>query len=204
MIARVPRALPRSFYDRPTLTVARELLGCVLVCRSRGRIVSGYITETEAYIGHDDPASHASRGMTPRTALMFDEPGFAYVYFVYGMYWCLNVVTEAKGFPAAVLIRGVWPKQGTAVMARRRFGAAKVTILQSKNIANGPGKLCNAFGIDGGYNGTDLSGHKLFITKGMQMSDALVKVSGRVGIKAATEYPWRFHIEDAAAVFEKR
>ena len=204
MISMVRNALPRSFYARPTLAVARDLLGCVLVRRVRGRIVSGYITETEAYIGHDDPASHAARGMTPRNAIMFDDPGFAYVYFVYGMYWCLNAVTEGRGIPAAVLIRGVWPKDGAASMARRRFGTTQLTAQQKKNIANGPGKLCSAFGIDRAANGADLCGHNLFIVRGVDVKDAQVQTSGRIGIRVATEYPWRFHVDDAAQVFGDR
>lgn len=195
------QALPRRFYERPTLAVARELLGCVLVRRYRGQILSGYITETEAYIGKEDPASHAFRGMTPRTAVMFGEAGHVYVYFVYGMYWCMNVVTESKGVAAAVLLRGLWPKEGAQSMARRRFGTITLTQAQKKNLANGPGKLCTALAIDKTLNGVDFLDSKLAIIPGKKIPESAVQTSGRIGIRAATDYPWRFYIAEPEKFF---
>lgn len=136
------KILPRSFYTRSTLTVARQLLGKILCRRIGKKILRGRIIEVEAYVGPDDKASHASRGMTKRNAPMFGAPGYAYVYLIYGMYWCLNVVTERHGYPAAVLIRAV---------AGEKKGVTKT---------DGPGKLCRAFAITGAQNGIDITKRK--------------------------------------------
>jgi DNA-3-methyladenine glycosylase len=159
--------LKRSFFARPTLEVARELLGKKLVFGLR----SVLIMETEAYIGRDDPACHAARGQTPRNAVMFGQPGVAYVYFIYGMYYCLNLVTEKKGFPAAVLIRG---------------GLDPVTKIHY----NGPGKLCRFLKITKAQNGTNVCRDKNFFLEetGIQWSH---QETARIGIKKGLELPWR-------------
>lgn len=171
--------LKRNFYDRPTLKVAQDLLGCVLVRRLGKKEMRAMITETEAYIGEDDLASHASRGRTPRTELMYGQAGNAYVYMIYGMHHCLNVVTEKDGFPAAVLIRGV----------------AVEGLEYSKT--NGPGKVCKLLGIDRKLNGCDMTtNEKLWIEKGEVMKDSREIVTGqRIGVEYAKhcgQYPWRF------------
>src|SRR6185295_14569316 len=139
--------LPRSFYNRPTLTVARELIGARLVRILNGVKLVGLITETEAYISEKDLACHAKAGLTPRTQVMFGEPGHAYVYFTYGNHWMLNAVTEREGFPAAVLIRAIQPIEGVEIMSARRQGRDTF----------GPGKLTQAMGITKSENTLDLT-----------------------------------------------
>ena len=178
--------LPRHFYQRDTLIVARELLGKILVRRFEGELLSGRIVETEAYIGEDDPACHAARGLTPRTRPMFGPPGKAYVYFIYGMYYCLNAVTEREGFPAAVLIRALEPLGGIETMSARR-GSPRPT-----NLTNGPGKLCQAMAIDKSLNETSLQGEDLYILDGPTLAAETIGSSPRIGIKVGTENPWRF------------
>jgi len=137
--------------------VARQLLGTYLVRVGADGTTAGMILETEAYDGLEDKASHASCGLTPRTRLMFGAAGFAYVYLVYGMHHCLNVVTQAEGYPAAVLIRAVEPCEGVGLMrARRRAGSVR-------HLTDGPGKICQAFGIDRRLNGLDMCGDTLFV-----------------------------------------
>lgn len=176
-----PKILPKNFYARDTLKVAQELLGCFLVRAGRGKIWRARITETEGYAGEDDLASHASRGRTPRTEPMYGEPGHAYVYMIYGMYHCLNIVTEKKDFPAAVLIRGV-----------------EIENIDRKK-TNGPGKLCKFLKIDRKLNGWDMAkGEKLWIEKPAQNFSKKNIVAGRrIGVdyaKHCKEYLWRFSI----------
>ena len=183
--------LRRGFYDRSTLTVARELIGARLVRLFRGRRLAGIITETEAYIGEDDLGCHAHAGRTPRTQIMYGVPGHAYVYFTYGNHWMLNAVTEHKGFPAAVLIRAVQPVDGTGIIARRRHGRD----------THGPGKLTQGFAITGDDNGRDLttSASTLWIEAGWFAPDALIVRGPRVGLNTVPEpwksKPWRFRVD---------
>lgn len=180
--------LPRNFYLRPTLTVAQELLGKILVHEHPGGRISGRIVETEAYVGQDDPASHAFRGKTPRNALMFGEAGYAYIYFIYGMYFCLNAVTEAQGFPAAVLIRAIEPLEGETQMGIHRGGVPR------RQLGNGPGKLCQAFGLGREHNGSDLCRPPLYIAEGAPPPAETLVCSTRIGIRRGVEHPWRFYI----------
>ena len=185
--------LPPASYSRPTLEVAPELLGKVLVRRLGRQLLAGKIVETEAYIGSDDLACHASKGHTPRTAIMFGPPGFAYVYMIYGFYFCLNVVTEAEGYPAAVLIRALEPIENVDFMRRLRNNPARET-----NIASGPGKLCMAMSIDKRLNGADLPGSTIWI-EDRKIDPGPIVTSPRVGVDYAGEYkdkPWRFFTRD--------
>ena len=187
-----PSVLGRAFYARPTLRVARDLLGARLVRVSNGRRLVGIITETEAYIGEKDLGCHAKAGRTPRTEVMYGPPGHAYIYFTYGNHWMLNVVTEARDHPAAVLIRAIQPVDGMEIMARRRSGRD----------THGPGKLTQALGITRAQNGADLtipvSG--LWIEAGARVPDALVTRGPRVGLNTVPEpwksKPWRFLVRD--------
>lgn len=182
--------LSRAFYEQPTVEVARQLLGKYLVRIDAAGPRAGMILETEAYIGPDDKASHASRGRTPRTSVMFGPAGFAYVYLIYGMHHCLNIVTEQEDYPAAVLIRAVEPSEGLELMRKRR------PILDVRRLTNGPGKLCQAFGIDRRLNGLDICGEALFIeARGTGLVD--IVVTTRVGVDYAGPWkdkPWRFYI----------
>jgi DNA-3-methyladenine glycosylase len=181
---------PRSFYNRPTLTVARELLGARLVRILDGMKLVGLITETEAYISEKDLACHAKAGLTPRTRVMYGEPGHAYVYFTYGNHWMLNVVTEREGFPAAVLIRAIQPIEGVEVLSARRQGRDTF----------GPGKVCQATGIGKAENGVDLTttASGLWIEAGLKVSNSLVTKGPRVGLNNTPEpwlsKPWRFMV----------
>ena len=184
--------LSRSFYNRPTLEVARELIGKRLVRLEGGERLSGWIVETEAYIGQTDLGCHARAGITPRTRVMFGPPGHAYVYFTYGMHWMLNIVTEAEGFPAALLIRSLAATEGLGLIAARRAGRPPA------QWTDGPGKLCQAIGIDRKLNGADLCqpGAELFVENGPSIPDSAVSISPRVGLNTVPEpwksMPWRF------------
>ncbi len=183
--------LPRSFYDRPTLTVARSLIGARLVRVVGSHKLVGIITEAEAYIGEKDLGCHAKAGRTPRTQVMYGPPGHAYVYFTYGNHWMLNVVTQREGYPAAVLIRAIQPIEGVELMSRRRHGRDTF----------GPGKLTQAMGISKRDNGLDLTDARseLWIEEGMRVSTALVTKGPRVGLNSVPEpwksKPWRYLVK---------
>lgn len=196
-----PIKLPRSFYSRSALDVANDLLGKVLIRRLGRRKLAGRIVETEAYVGPHDLACHASKGHTPRTAVMFGPPGFAYVYMIYGFYFCLNVVTEPEGYPAAVLIRAVEPLEGVDLMKKLRSHPVRHT-----NIASGPGKLCMAMSIDKKLNGADLLGTTIWI-EDRAIDRGAILASPRVGVDYAGEYkdkPWRFFVDGSPHVSRVR
>jgi DNA-3-methyladenine glycosylase len=186
--------LPSDWYARDPLLVARDLLGMQLVRRLDGQVLRGVITETEAYRGEEDLACHARVGRTPRTAVMYGPPGMAYVYFTYGMHWCLNAVCLPPDFPAAVLIRAVEPVDGMEVMAARRAGRPR------GQWTDGPAKLTQAFGIDGRQNGVDLTSPSggLWIEAAEPVAEESVSTGSRVGIHNVPEpwrsLPWRFRV----------
>ena len=191
-VARRARASPplsRSFYDRETERVARDLLGAILECRTPEGITAGRIVETEAYLGEHDPACHAAVGETDRTRWLYGPPGTAYVYFIYGVHWCVNAVTRSAGLPSAVLIRALQPVRGLPLMRARRPGARS-----DVELANGPGKLCAALGIDGRFNGASLRRLPLRIREGEPVPDSAVVVGPRIGITKAADWPLRWHI----------
>jgi len=190
------KKLKRGFFEKPTLEVAKKLLGKYLVVQGGKKLLSGKIVEAEAYIGKNDPASHAFAGMTQRTKLMFGEPGYTYIYLTYGMYYCLNFVTEKKGFPAAVLIRAVEPKEGVDLMLKRR------RVRKSENLTNGPGKLCLAFGLDKRLNGVDLCSDVIWVEDRGEIPQRVVSTS-RVGIKEGREKKWRFYIPENGFVSKR-
>lgn len=177
--------LSRDFYNRNTLEVAKDLLGCKLCRNIDGQIISGIIVETEAYTQHD-PACHAYKGKTPRAITLFKQPGIAYVYFIYGMYHCFNVITEPEDIAGAVLIRALEPIN-----------------LDLKT--NGPGKLCREMLITKEHNEVDLTSKdsNLWIEEGIDVSKSKIHTTTRIGIKQAADYPWRFYIKDNNFVSKK-
>lgn len=191
--------LGRDFFDRDTVAVARDLLGKVLVRRAGDMTLSGRITETEAYVGRMDKACHAyGYRRTARTETLFAPPGTAYIYLIYGIYHCLNFVTEPEGEPSAVLLRGLAPLEGMAEMARRRFGKEleQLTSYQKKHFLDGPGKVCKALGLTRAQNGLDLTGEELFLVDDGSPQPPF-HTGTRIGIDYAEEavhFPWRFYV----------
>jgi DNA-3-methyladenine glycosylase len=189
------RPLPREFYLRETEQVARDLLGTVLECRTPDGVTAGRVVETEAYIGEHDLACHAAAGRTARTAPLYGAPGIAYVYFIYGMYWCVNAVTRREGEPSAVLIRALEPLRGIELMRARRPKAKR-----DVDLTNGPGKLCQALGIDGGFNEKSLSSGDLRILSGETVPADRIVITPRIGITKCDSWPLRYFIADNAYV----
>mgnify|MGYP006274847535 CR=1 FL=1 len=183
------KPLKIDFYDRPTLDVARDLIGCTIVRQTDAGVLKARIVETEAYVGEGDKACHASKGMTPRTRVMFGSAGVAYVYLIYGMYHCLNFVTEREGFPAAVLIRGLEPVAGFDAVLRGMTPAKK------KMYLNGPGRLCRALGITRELNGLDVTCDGPLFVLSREKDPGTIIQTPRIGVDYAGEdalLPWRF------------
>lgn len=178
--------------------MARELLGCILRVDVGGEISAGVIVETEAYVGPHDPASHAAEriGRTDRNAPMFGPPGTAYIYRIYGVHWCLNAVTEREGFPSAVLIRALDPMRGRSYMEGRRGGKYP--------LCGGPGRLCQALGINGDLNGRPLGSEPLMILEGWSLGEDAIGVSGRIGVTKALDWPLRFFVKGHPEVSKPR
>ena len=188
---------PRRFFSRYTPDVAREVLGFVLVRKLGTKELSGRIVEVEAYRGRDDPGSHAYRGMTKRTEVMFGEAGHAYVYFTYGNHWCLDITTEVKGEPGAVLIRALEPLNGTEEMRSRR------RLEELTDLTSGPGKLTKAMDIDGSLNGEDLLlSKRLYLLEGK--ADEEIITSERIGLRLGAETKWRFYLKGNSFVSRGR
>lgn len=183
--------MKKAVLEHDTREAARELLGYYLCRETEEGLVTGRIVETEAYLYKNDPACHASRGKTRRNAAMFGPAGTAYVYFIYGNYYCFNVVTGKVGSGEAVLIRAVEPVEGLGLMQKRRgAGCAQ------KNLASGPGKLCQAFAIDKSLNGHDLSRSPLYLMANSQLpGDLVIKATPRVGVSSGQDKQLRFIIE---------
>lgn len=179
--------VPTSLYQLPTLELAIELLGKRLVTKFDSTVVSGRIVEVEAYIGEDDPACHAASGKTDRNEVMYGQPGFIYVYFIYGMYYCLNFVTEDEGFPAAILIRAAEP----------------LSTAHDPLCMGGPGKLCRQFRLDRSHNGISLAGDTIWLEQ-VKEPPRRVSCSTRIGIRKATTRRWRFYNPDSPAVSAHR
>jgi DNA-3-methyladenine glycosylase len=195
------KKLPRSFYLRSTLTVARDLLGKYLIRKIRGHFLIGKIVEVEAYLGEKDPASHAYRGKTMRNDVMFWKGGHLYVYFTYGMHFCANIVTEYEGKGRAVLIRAVEPIEGIDVMTKNRGLVSNDE--NFPNLSNGPAKFCQALDIKREQNGTDLLGKEIYITQGENISGSKIITATRIGINNGKEKKWRFYIKSNLYVSKK-
>lgn len=193
MVGKKATKLARSFYEGPTLKVGPELIGKFIVFRSPDGMLSARIVEVEAYVGQDDPACHAARGMTPRNRVMFGPGGFSYIYFIYGMYNCLNFVTESEGRPAALLLRAAEPHKGLNLMRQNSPRKKDIDLL------SGPGKFCRSFGLTREQNGLDLTGDVLWIEDRHETPVNVVQTQ-RIGINAGVDLPWRFYDPDSKAV----
>ena len=197
--------LPREFYERPTLDVARDLIGKVLVHETGAGRASGVIVETEAYIGEDDPACHAAPGPTARNAPLYGPPGIAYVYLNYGIHYLVNAVTESEGWPAAVLIRALAPLDGVGLMRRRRArgtGRAAASFAEAE-LCRGPGNLTRALGIDLRQNLKDLTTSSLRI-EDRAVDAGRIEWTRRIGITQAADRPWRCSVVAHPAVSGKK
>lgn len=199
--------LSRDFYEQDTLLAAKALLGKFLVRRLDGQVLAGRVTETEAYIGRCDKACHAYQyRRTPRTSTLFMAPGHAYIYLIYGMYHCLNFVTEPEGEPAAVLLRGVEVVSGAETVRRLRYGDKPLTPYRKKHLTDGPGKVCQGFSLTINENRMDLTGDTLFLCDDpadfggapLALSPERICTGPRIGVdyaQEAKELPWRFWLE---------
>lgn len=192
MTGSAQKVLSEDFYHRETLIVARELLGMRLVRMDHGQRISGRIVETEAYCGEEDQGCHCKAGRTPRTQVMYGPPGRAYVYFIYGMHWLLNFVTEPVGQPGAVLIRGLLPEEGQQLIAARRKGQPEHRWM------DGPAKICQALAIDGALNGQEVcrGDGELFVERTPPPETRRIHTTPRIGLDSVPEpwksIPWRF------------
>jgi DNA-3-methyladenine glycosylase len=186
--------LPASFYARPTVQVARDLLGCIVEHTTPAGLVAAVIVETEAYVGQDDPACHAHVGRTRRNAVMWGAPGHAYVYRAYGIHWMLNVVTERQDFPAAVLLRAAEPLAGHDVLAHRCAGQ------RPRNWLVGPGRLTQGLAVDAEQNGVSVTTGTLVLRQGTPVPDEETRMSRRIGITRGLDRQWRFFVAGCPSV----
>lgn len=193
--------IPSAFYEQSTLEIARQLLGKTLVVIPEGdesRATAGIIVETEGYVGPEDPACHAYVGRTRRNDIMWGPPGLAYVYFTYGNHWMINAVTGPDGYAAAALIRAVQPVLGVEAMRDQRGLHLLKGKVEDRQLTNGPGKLCQAMGINGSYNGQPLTGPRLYIVEtplSLQLPPFEVVETTRIGISRGKDFPWRYYVK---------
>ncbi len=190
------KKLKKSFYLRELISVARDLLGKILVKSNGKEFLAGKIVEVEAYHGDLDKAAHSYGGITKRNEIMFEAGGHLYVYFTYGAHHCCNVVTGKKGEGTAVLIRAVEPVLGLERLIKNRFGRKLKNEKELFNLTSGPGKVCAAFGINKKHSGTDLMGKEIFILDGEKIKSKDIGVSKRIGITRSIDLPWRFFIKN--------
>jgi len=204
MKLKIPTAkLERSFYTRNVLTVAKDLLGKILVKEDNDKKFSGKIVEVEAYDGSIDEAAHTYIGLTKRNEIMFGIGGFLYVYFTYGAHYCCNVVTGKPGKGTAVLIRSVEPIDGIEAIIENRYGRELLNEKEKYNLTNGPGKVCQAFNINKKHNGFDLTGGYTYILNAPKIKNKDIMVTKRIGINKSIDLPWRFYIKDNLYVSKK-
>lgn len=188
--------LSKTFYCRDLLTVAKELLGKVLVKKNPKNLLVARVVEVEAYDGEIDKAAHSYGGKTERNKVMFNEGGYFYVYLTYGIHHCCNIVTGFEDKGTAVLIRAVEPLKGLDVMIKSRFGRKLKNDTEIINLTSGPGKVCKALGINKNHSGLDLTGDKIFLLDQPKVKASEIGISKRIGITRSTNYPWRFYIKE--------
>ena len=188
-----PPVIPLEFFHRSAPAVARDLLGAVLVSRVGGALVSGRIIETEAYLGYEDPASHAWKGRRNRqNEGIYSPPGSWYIYLSYGMHWCANLVCGPEGRGAAVLLRGVMPIDGVEIMRQRRNRVQRTQPGSDRSLADGPGKLCQALGITRALDRAPMPGSAVVVTEGHSVPEHQLQITPRIGITKAADLPLRF------------
>jgi DNA-3-methyladenine glycosylase len=187
----INKPLQRKFFLGDTLKIARELLGKIIVKHDGKNILKGKIVETEAYIGEHDPACHAFQKFTDRSSVLYEKGGTIYVYFVYGNYFCFNIVTGKEGTGDAVLIRAVEPLEGLEIMKNRRPKAKN-----TRELTNGPSKFCMAFGLDGKFNRNDITGKDIYITSPAKREKFEIASSKRIGLNVGVDFPYRFFIKN--------
>lgn len=199
------RKLKKDFYNRNVLIVAKELLGKIFTScdRESGKILRAKIVEVEAYDGSIDEAAHTFGGETERNKVMFFEGGHLYVYFIYGIHYCANVVAGSANEGTAVLLRGMEPIDGIDVFALRRFGITNIEERHKLNLLNGPAKICQAFALDRGYNGTSLLENDIFINNSEKRSKSEIVTTTRIGIKKSVDLPWRFYLKNSQYISKK-
>lgn len=197
------KKLKKNFYIRDTLLIAKKLLGKIFVKNDGKNLLAGRIVEVEAYHGKDDLAAHSYIGKTERNKIMFEEGGYLYVYFTYGVHFCCNVVTEKEGIGSAVLIRAIEPIHGIDIMATNRFGKKLINEKEKYNLTSGPGKICKAFNITKEHYGIDLTGNKIYLLSNRNISNDKIVAAKRVGIKKSINLMWRFYIKDNPYVSKK-
>ena len=197
------KILPRKFYTREVRAVAKDLLGKILVKKDGNSILAGKIVEVEAYDGKIDQAAHTFIGKTKRNRIMFNEGGYFYVYFTYGTHYCCNVVTGKKDHGTAVLIRAIEPVKGVKKMIENRYGRDLLNEKERFNLTSGPGKVCQAMGINKSHYGADLTDDTIFIMDSHKIQKDMIVITKRVGIKKSIELPWRFYIKDNPYVSKK-
>lgn len=185
------KPLPRKFYLQDTITVAKNLLGKIIVKKEGKKFLAGKIVETEAYIGEHDPACHAYQKFTERSSTLYEIGGKIYVYFVYGNYYCFNIVTEEEGKGNAVLIRAVEPLKGIEIMRIRRPKAKS-----DFELTNGPSKFCLAFDIDDRIHRKDITGNEIFVSLSEKKEKFQIAISKRIGLNVGVDFPYRFFIKD--------
>jgi DNA-3-methyladenine glycosylase len=197
------KKLTKDFYKRNLLTVAKELLGKILVKQDGRLILAGKIVEVEAYDGELDEAAHTFIGRTKRNEIMFNDGGYFYVYFTYGAHYCCNIVTGKKDHGTAVLIRAVEPIAGIKKMSLNRFDKLILTQKEKFNLTSGPGKVCQAFNISNEHYGVDLTGDKIFLLDRPGIIEREIETSKRIGIKKSVDLPWRFYLKDNPFISRK-
>lgn len=195
--------LSHKFYLRNAETVAKDLLGKIIVHLHNNKRYAAKIVEVEAYQGSTDKSAHSYGGISARNKVMFDEGGKLYVYLIYGIHFCANVVTGKQGQGDAVLIRAVEPLDGINFMTENRIEKKKIKLLPQIKLTNGPAKFCKAFDINKTHNGIDLTGNKIFIVKGEQINKVQIVSTTRIGITKSTELKWRYYIKDNKFVSRK-
>jgi DNA-3-methyladenine glycosylase len=195
--------LTKEFYKQNVLEVARNLPGKIFVVKNRNQILAGVIVEVEAYSMLGDKASHSYNGKTVRNTSMFSGGGVLYVYSSYGIHFCANIVTGEINSGDAVLLRAIEPFYGVNQMVINRFGKENISNNQFKNLTNGPGKICSAFGIDKKNDGIDLSKNHIFIVENSELWDFELIESTRIGITKSTDLPWRFYIKNSQNILNK-